>query len=198
MPPAAATPGTVLVTGGAGYIGSHAVLALRDAGRPVAVIDTLATGFRWAVPDDVPFYHGDVATPELIDRIAAEQGVTAIMHFAGSLLVPESVAKPLDYYRNNVVASRSLIESAVRNGIPHFIFSSTAAVYGTPEVVPGARGCAQVADQPLWQLQADDRDDARRRRPRPSAELRHPALFQRRRGRSAAAQRAVGCAMRPT
>ena len=139
MPPAAATPpaaGTVLVTGGAGYIGSHAVLALRDAGRRVAVIDTLATGFRWAVPDDVPFYHGDVATPDLIDRIAAEQGVTAIMHFAGSLLVPESVVKPLDYYRNNVVASRSLIESAVRNGIPRFIFSSTAAVYGTPDVVP--------------------------------------------------------------
>ena len=141
MSPTAASPasgGTVLVTGGAGYIGSHAVLALRDAGRPVAVVDTLATGFRWAVPDGVPFYHGDVASPELIDRIAAEQGVTAILHFAGSLLVPESVVKPLDYYRNNVVASRSLIESAVRNGIGHFIFSSTAAVYGTPEVVPVA------------------------------------------------------------
>ena len=139
MSPTAASPasgGTVLVTGGAGYIGSHAVLALRDAGRPVAVVDTLATGFRWAVPDGVPFYHGDVASPELIDRIAAEQGVTAILHFAGSLLVPESVVKPLDYYRNNVIASRSLIESAVRNGIGHFIFSSTAAVYGTPEVVP--------------------------------------------------------------
>ncbi len=137
MPPAA-TAGTVLVTGGAGYIGSHAVLALKDAGRPVAVVDTLATGFRWAVPDDVPFYEGDVADAGLIDRIAAEQGVGAIMHFAGSLLVPESTRKPLDYYRNNVVASRSLIESAVRNGIPHFIFSSTAAVYGTPDVVPVA------------------------------------------------------------
>ncbi len=141
MPPAATTPtpgaaGTVLVTGGAGYIGSHAVLALRDAGRKVAVVDTLATGFRWAVPDDVAFYHGDVADGALIDRVAAEQEVTAILHFAGSLLVPESVTKPLDYYRNNVVASRSLIESAVRNGIAQFIFSSTAAVYGTPEVVP--------------------------------------------------------------
>ena len=140
MPDPAATPsaaaGTVLVTGGAGYIGSHAVLALRDAGRRVAVVDSLRTGFRWAVPDDVPFYHGDVADAALIDRIAAEQGVTAIMHFAGSLLVPESVAKPLDYYLNNVVATRSLIESAVRNGIPRFIFSSTAAVYGTPEIVP--------------------------------------------------------------
>ncbi len=137
MPPApTAAAGTVLVTGGAGYIGSNAVLALRDAGRSVAVIDTLATGFRWAVPDDVPFYHGDVADGALIDRIAAEQGITAILHFAGSLLVPESVTKPLDYYRNNVVASRSLIESAVRNGIPRFVFSSTAAVYGTPEIVP--------------------------------------------------------------
>ena len=136
MPPAITPAGTVLVTGGAGYIGSHAVLALRDAGRAVAVVDTLATGFRWAVPDDVAFYHGDVADGALIDRIVAEQGVTAIMHFAGSLLVPESVTKPLDYYRNNVVASRSLIESAVRNGIDHFIFSSTAAVYGTPETVP--------------------------------------------------------------
>ena len=140
MPLAATTPSdsTVLVTGGAGYIGSHAVLALRDAGRKVAVIDTLATGFRWAVPDDVPFYQGDVADAALIERIATEQGVSAIMHFAGSLLVPESTRKPLDYYRNNVVASRSLIESAVRIGIRRFIFSSTAAVYGTPEVVPVA------------------------------------------------------------
>lgn len=134
---AAATPaGTVLVTGGAGYIGSHAVLALRDAGRQVAVIDTLATGFRWAVPDGVPFYKGNIADSDLVDRIVAEQGVTAVMHFAGSLLVPESVTEPLAYYLNNVVASRSLIESVVRNRVRHFIFSSTAAVYGTPQVVP--------------------------------------------------------------
>ncbi len=127
---------TVLVTGGAGYIGSHAVLALRDAGRKVAVIDSLRTGFRWAVPGDVPFYHGDVAEGALIDRIHAEQDIGAILHFAGSLLVPESMAKPLDYYLNNVVASRALIESAVRNGVAHFIFSSTAAVYGIPASVP--------------------------------------------------------------
>jgi len=127
---------TVLVTGGAGYIGSHAVLALRDAGRKVAVIDTLATGFRWAVPDDVPFYQGDVADAALIDRIAAEHDVLAILHFAGSLLVPESVEQPFKYYLNNVVASRALVESAVRNNVPHFIFSSTAAVYGVPKVVP--------------------------------------------------------------
>ena len=126
----------VLVTGGAGYIGSHAVLALRDAGFPVAVIDNLTTGFRWALPDDVAFYEGDIADAELIDRIAAEQGIRAIMHFAGSIIVPESVEKPLDYYLNNTVKSRALIESAVRNGIPHFIFSSTAAVYGMPERSP--------------------------------------------------------------
>jgi UDP-glucose 4-epimerase len=126
----------VLVTGGAGYIGSHAVLALRDAGFPVAVIDNLTTGFRWAVPDDVPLYEGDIADEALIDRILAEQGIQAIMHFAGSIIVPESVEQPLKYYLNNTVKSRALIESAVRNGIKHFIFSSTAAVYGMPDKVP--------------------------------------------------------------
>src|ERR1043166_6143552 len=91
----------VLVTGGAGYIGSHAVLALLDAGWPVAVIDNLTTGFRWAVPEGVPFYEGDIEDADLLARIFAEQGTRAIMHFAGSIIVPESVAKPLDYYRNN-------------------------------------------------------------------------------------------------
>lgn len=124
----------VLVTGGAGYIGSHAVLALRDAGWPVAVIDNLVTGFRFAVPDDVPFYEGDIADPVLVARIVAEQGIRAIMHFAGSVVVPESVADPLKYYDNNTAKTRSLIGSAVAAGVPHFIFSSTAATYGTPEV----------------------------------------------------------------
>jgi UDP-glucose 4-epimerase len=131
-----ATQVPVLVTGGAGYIGSHAVLALKDAGFPVAVVDNLTTGFRWAIPDDVPFYEGDIADEALIDRIAAEQRIGAIMHFAGSIIVPESVEQPLKYYLNNTVKSRALIESAVRNGIKHFIFSSTAAVYGMPEKVP--------------------------------------------------------------
>jgi len=126
----------VLVTGGAGYIGSHAVLALKDAGFPVAVIDNLTTGFRWAVPDDVPLYEGDIADEALIDRIVREQGIRAIMHFAGSIVVPESVENPLKYYHNNTAKSRSLIESAVRNGVGHFIFSSTAAVYGMPETIP--------------------------------------------------------------
>ncbi len=127
---------SVLVTGGAGYIGSHAILALRDAGHTVAVIDNLVTGFRWAVPDDIAFYEGDIADEALIDRICAEQGIEAIMHFAGSVVVPESVENPLKYYRNNTANSRSLIESAVRNGVQHFIFSSTAAVYGIPDHTP--------------------------------------------------------------
>jgi len=126
----------VLVTGGAGYIGSHAVLALADAGWPVAVIDDLSTGFRWAVPDGVAFHHGDVGDGELLARIFAAEGTRAIMHFAGSIIVPESVADPLKYYRNNTVNSRALIEAAVTAGVPHILFSSTAAVYGIPEASP--------------------------------------------------------------
>jgi len=124
----------VLVTGGAGYIGSHAVLALRDAGYGVAVIDNLVTGFRWAVPADVPFFAGDIADQALVERILRDHGVGAIMHFAGSVVVPESVENPLKYYHNNSAKTRDLIESAVRAGVPHFIFSSTAATYGTPDV----------------------------------------------------------------
>jgi len=126
----------VLVTGGAGYIGSHAVLALKDGGWPVAVIDNLTTGFRFALPDDVPFYQGDIADAALLARIFAEQGTRAVMHFAGSIIVPESVENPLKYYHNNTAKSRSLIEAAVSAGVPHFIFSSTAATYGIPEVSP--------------------------------------------------------------
>ncbi|MEO6386903.1 MAG: UDP-glucose 4-epimerase GalE [Croceibacterium sp.] len=129
-------PVPVLVTGGAGYIGSHAVLALHDRGWPVAVVDNLTTGFRWAVPEGVPFYQGDVADTELLNRIFAEQGTRAILHFAGSIIVPESVEDPLKYYLNNTVKSRALMQSAVDAGIPHFVFSSTATVYGEPEVRP--------------------------------------------------------------
>ena len=129
-----AKPFSVLVTGGAGYIGSHAVLALRDAGWPVAVIDNLVTGFRFAVPDDVPFYEGDIEDQALLARIFEEQGTVAIMHFAGSVVVPESVSDPLKYYHNNTVKSRALIEAAVKGGVHHFIFSSTAATYGIPDV----------------------------------------------------------------
>jgi len=126
----------VLVTGGAGYIGSHAVLALQDAGWPVAVIDNLVTGFRFAVPEGVPFYEGDIADEALLARIFAEQGIRAVMHFAGSVVVPESVENPLKYYLNNTVKTRALLAAAVEAGIPHMIFSSTAATYGIPDESP--------------------------------------------------------------
>jgi UDP-glucose 4-epimerase len=128
----------VLVTGGAGYIGSHAALALRDAGWPVVVIDDLSTGFAWAVPEGAVFAKGDVADPGLVARLIAEHRIGAIMHFAGSVVVPESVENPLEYYENNTVKSRALIASAVAGGVAHFIFSSTAAAYGIPESVPVA------------------------------------------------------------
>ena len=126
----------VLVTGGAGYIGSHAVLALRDAGWPVAVIDDLSNGTREAVPAGVPFYEGNIADRALVERIFREQKIGAIMHFAGSIVVPESVEKPLEYYANNTLASHALISAAVDAGVKHILFSSTAATYGAPVRVP--------------------------------------------------------------
>ena len=129
-------PVPVLVTGGAGYIGSHAVLALVDRGWPVSVIDNLSTGFEFAIPEGVKLYEGDIADGELLARIFAEQGTRAIMHFAGSIIVPESVEDPLEYYHNNTAKSRALLEAAVAAGVPHFIFSSTAATYGIPSESP--------------------------------------------------------------
>ena len=126
----------VLVTGGAGYIGSHAVLALKDAGWPVAVIDDLSNGSRQVVPDNVPFYEGNVADRSLVERIFEEERIEAIMHFAGSIVVPESVEQPLKYYANNTLASHALISAAVAAGVKHILFSSTAATYGAPERVP--------------------------------------------------------------
>ncbi|HEX8214693.1 MAG TPA: UDP-glucose 4-epimerase GalE [Allosphingosinicella sp.] len=126
----------VLVTGGAGYIGSHAVLALLDSGWPVVVIDNLVTGFEWAVPRQAVFARGDIADQALVARLIDEHAIEAIIHFAGSIVVPESVENPLKYYENNTVKSRSLIESAIKGGVKHFIFSSTAATYGIPEQVP--------------------------------------------------------------
>jgi UDP-glucose 4-epimerase len=129
-------PFPVLVTGGCGYIGSHAVLALRDAGWSVVVIDNLTTGFRWAIPEDVPLEEGDVGDAARVSEVLAKHGIGAIMHFAGSIIVPESVENPLKYYRNNTANSRTVLECAVAAGVKHFIFSSTAATYGIPEVVP--------------------------------------------------------------
>ncbi len=126
----------ILVTGGAGYIGSHAILALKDAGWRPVVIDNLTTGFRWAVPGDVPFVEGDIEDAPLLAKIIADHDIGAIMHFAGSIIVPESVENPLKYYHNNTAKSRALIEAAVTNGVKHFIFSSTAATYGVPEESP--------------------------------------------------------------
>jgi UDP-glucose 4-epimerase len=126
----------VLVTGGAGYIGSHAVLALRDAGYGVVVIDNLVTGFRWAVPEGVPFVEASIDDADVVAAAIRDHNIGAIVHFAGSVVVPESVSDPLKYYLNNTVRSRSLIESAVTSGIKHFIFSSTAATYGIPDTVP--------------------------------------------------------------
>ena len=138
----------VLVTGGAGYIGSHAVLALGDAGYPVAVIDDLSNGTREVVPESVAFYEGSIADSDLTARIFAEQQIGAIMHFAGSIVVPESVEKPLDYYRNNTVATHSLVSSAVAAGVQHILFSSTAAVYGAPERVPIDEGDPKLPINP--------------------------------------------------
>ena len=133
---------TVLVTGGAGYIGSHAVLALLEAGRKPVVVDDLSTGRRELVPEGVPLIVGDVGDGALMRRVLAEYRCGAVMHFAGSIVVPESVTDPLSYYRNNTCASRSLIEACVAAGVSRFIFSSTAAVYGEPEAVPVAEEAA--------------------------------------------------------
>jgi len=127
---------TVLITGGAGYIGSHAVLAFREAGYEVVVVDNLATGHRDAVPAEVPFIKCDVGDLQRVQETIQAHGITTVIHFAGSLIVPESVEKPLAYYLNNTAASRNLVEVCVKTGVRHFIFSSTAAVYGIPERLP--------------------------------------------------------------
>jgi UDP-glucose 4-epimerase len=127
---------TTLITGGAGYIGSHAVLALQDAGLAVAVLDDLSTGRRDRVPAGVPFVEGDAGDAALVGEVIRSQGISTVVHFAGSIVVPESVTDPLKYYRNNTCASRNLIEACVAAGVRRFVFSSTAAVYGMPETVP--------------------------------------------------------------
>src|SRR3981189_2720269 len=129
-------PMTVLVTGGAGYSGSHTVHALAEAGESVIVIDNLSTGFSAFLPDGVPLFIGDAADENLVEGVIAAHGVESIIHFAGSVGGPDSVGDPLAYYRNNTMTTRSLLNTAVKSGISRFIFSSTAAVYGDPDQVP--------------------------------------------------------------
>ena len=126
----------ILVTGGAGYIGSHMVWELLDAGEEVVVLDRLSTGFDWAVAPEAKLYRGDVGDAELVSGILRDHAVDAIIHFAGSVVVPDSVVDPLGYYENNTGRTRTLLETAVRAGVPHFIFSSTAAVYGSVGMEP--------------------------------------------------------------
>lgn len=126
----------VLVTGGAGYIGSHMVHALVEADESVVVIDNLSTGFSALLPEGVPLFIGDAADENLVESVIAAHDVDAIIHFAGSVIVPDSMRDPLGYYRNNTMTTRSLLNAAVRSGIKRFIFSSTAAVYGNPDRMP--------------------------------------------------------------
>jgi UDP-glucose 4-epimerase len=128
----------ILVTGGAGYIGSHTVLELLDAGEKVVVLDNLWTGFSWAVPGAARLVVGDIGDQDLVRSVVRRHGVAAIVHFAGSIVVPDSVADPLGYYHNNTVKSRALMEVAVETGVKSFVFSSTAAVYGAPASNPVA------------------------------------------------------------
>src|SRR6202008_1763302 len=120
---------TVLITGGAGYIGSHMVLALVEAGESVVVIDNLSTGFSAMLPEGVPLFIGDAGDENLVEGVINQHKVESIVHFAGSVVVPESMRDPLGYYRNNTFTTQSLLRVAVRNGVNRFIFSSTAAVY---------------------------------------------------------------------
>lgn len=126
----------VLVTGGAGYIGSHMVLNLADAGEDVVVLDNLVTGFDWAIDARAKFVEGNANDIPFVISLIEKYGITEIVHFAGSIVVPESVTNPLKYYANNTSTSRSLIEAAVKGGVKHFIFSSTAAVYGMTGLAP--------------------------------------------------------------
>ena len=152
---------SVLITGGAGYIGSHMAHHLLKAGEQIVVLDNLSTGVEKNLPRDIPFYKGDVADAALVAKIIAAHKVNAVIHFAGSVVVPESVEKPLDYYGNNTSGARTLIEACVHQGVPHFIFSSTAAVYGTPEILPVSEDSPTIPESPYgrsklmteWMLQ---------------------------------------------
>src|SRR4030095_6063155 len=126
----------ILITGGAGYIGSHMVHELADRGEQPVVIDDFSSGFEWAIPSGVPVFVEDIGDQRRGAPLLAKYGISEIIHFAASVVVPESVADPLRYYRNNTANSRSLFEVAITSGVQRFIFSSTAAVYGNPPANP--------------------------------------------------------------
>lgn len=128
--------GSVLITGGAGYIGSHVVLACQAACYPVVVLDNLSTGYRGLIPDGIPFYQGDVGDPALLSEVFERHAIMAVIHLAGMVVVPQSVALPLKYYLGNTCKSRALLQACVDHAVDRFVFSSTAAVYGQPEAIP--------------------------------------------------------------
>ena len=123
---------SILITGGAGYIGTHMVHAALESGREVVVLDNLSTGVRALVAEDARFHQGHVGDQILVRRLLNYYGVTEVIHFAGSIVAPDSVKEPLAYYANNTVASRSLIEACILEGVKHFVFSSSALIYGPP------------------------------------------------------------------
>nr|WP_277614339.1 UDP-glucose 4-epimerase GalE [Kaistia nematophila] len=137
-----------MVTGGAGYIGSHMVWRLVDAGEAVVVLDRLSTGFQWAVAPEAVFVEGDIADEALVGRLVAQHSIDAVIHFAGSIVVPDSVADPLGYYLNNTVKSRALMAAVIGAGVRHFIFSSTAAVYGDTGTEPVIETAPTVPQSP--------------------------------------------------
>jgi len=139
---------TVLVTGGAGYIGSHMVWELLDAGETVVVLDRLSTGFEWAVAPEAKLVVGDIGDTALVDGLIRDNGIDAVIHFAGSVVVPDSVSDPLTYYDNNTVRTRALLEAAVKAGVRNFIFSSTAAVYGGTGIEPVREDAALAPESP--------------------------------------------------
>jgi UDP-glucose 4-epimerase len=139
---------SVLITGGAGYIGSHMAHQLVEAGESIVVLDNLSTGVEKNLPRDIAFVRGDIADQALVSGILDRHKVDSVIHFAGSVVVPDSVENPLDYYANNTAAARTLIEACVRHRVPNFIFSSTAAVYGSPPVIPVSEDGPTIPSSP--------------------------------------------------
>lgn len=139
---------SILITGGAGYIGSHMAHHLVEAGEDIVVLDNLSTGVEKNLPQNIAFARGDIADQGLVSKLIDSHKIDSVVHFAGSVVVPESVEKPLDYYANNTSGARTLIETCVRHGVPNFIFSSTAAVYGTPKILPVSEDSPTIPDSP--------------------------------------------------